>query len=55
MSPQRRNGVAEPVSRPDMMMNIRDNFGVYAQIAARPRVSLTNLPNTSRTCSVDEH
>ena len=44
MSPQRRNGVAEPVSRPDMMMNIRDNFGVYAQIAARPRVSLTNLP-----------
>jgi 1-aminocyclopropane-1-carboxylate deaminase/D-cysteine desulfhydrase-like pyridoxal-dependent ACC family enzyme len=27
-----------------MMMNIPDNFGVDAQIAARPRVSLTNLP-----------
>ena len=26
------------------MMNIRDNLGVYAQIAARPRVSLTHLP-----------
>jgi len=27
-----------------MMMNIRDNLGVYAEIAARPRVSLTPLP-----------
>lgn len=26
------------------MTSIRDNLGVYAQIAARPRVSLTNLP-----------
>jgi D-cysteine desulfhydrase family pyridoxal phosphate-dependent enzyme len=32
------------VSRSAVMMNVRDNLGVYAQIAARPRVSLTHLP-----------
>ncbi len=32
------------MSRSAVMMNVRDNLGVYAQIASRPRVSLTHLP-----------